>query len=163
VDWSVWKLTSKTCLVAGVILFSLLFTVFSFSDNTIHALSTTPSPSPTIFADFAVVGSAGPGGKISPSGSQFAYPGSSFTFTITPNSGYKISDVIVDGVSQGPISTYSFTNVQAGHEISATFTIETTSSPLEIVLIAILVAVVVLSLAVIVKRRAKRKRIERES
>jgi hypothetical protein len=145
--------------VAGVILFSLLFTSFSFSDNTIQALAT--SSTPTILADFAVIGSAEPGGTISPSGSQFAYPGSSFVFTITPNFGYKISDVTVDGVSQGPISTYSFDNVQAGHEIAATFTQDTTTLSAEIVLIAVLVAVAGLSITVFARRRAKSKRLER--
>jgi len=79
---------------------------------------------------------------------------------MTPNSGYKISDVIVDGVSQGPISTYSFTDVQAGHEISATFTRETTPIPVEFVLAAILVVVAgffIAVIAIIAKRRVKKR------
>ncbi|MDD5142911.1 hypothetical protein [Methanoregula sp.] len=47
--------------------------------------------------------------------------GESRTFTITPNSGYKIEDVLVDGVSQGAISSYTFSNVRADHTIWATF------------------------------------------
>ena len=49
--------------------------------------------------------------------------GSSITFTITPNTGYHTTDVRVDGVSQGAISSYTFSNVTANHTISATFAI----------------------------------------
>jgi hypothetical protein len=119
--------------------------------------SPEPTSSPTVYADFGVTSSAGPGGTISPSGSQFAYAGSSQTFTITADSGYKILDVVVDGVSKGPISTYSFTDVQANHEISATFTADAALFPVEIVLIALLAAAVVLSIVVVTKRRGKKK------
>jgi hypothetical protein len=72
-------------------------------------------------ADFVVVASAGLGGTINPSGSLFAYRGSSMTFTISPNTGLQISDVIVDGIAQGPITSYPFTNIQSNHQISASF------------------------------------------
>lgn len=154
------ELNSKAHVVAGVILFSLLFMSFSFSDNVIHASapSSSPPPTPTIFADFAVSASAGPGGSISPSGDQFAYPGSSLIFTITPNSGYRISNVMVDGISKGPISSYRFDNVQSSHEISATFATDTTLTPAEFILIALLVIVAGFSIVVILKRTSKRKR-----
>ncbi len=42
-------------------------------------------------------------------------------FTITPDSGFSISQVLVDGVDQGAVSTYTFTNVVTAHTISATF------------------------------------------
>ena len=148
------ELSSKAYAALGVVLFLLLFMSFSFSDSGIHASS--PTPTPTIFADFAVSAFAGPGGSISPSGDQFAYPGSSFTFTITPNSGYRISNVLVDGISKGAISTYRFDNVQSNHEISATFTADTTGTLAEVILIAILVVVAGFSITVIIKRRSKR-------
>ena len=46
-------------------------------------------------------------------------------FTITPISGYHVVDVVVDSVSQGAVATYTFTNVQANHVISATFAANT--------------------------------------
>jgi hypothetical protein len=108
----------------------------------------TPTTSPTPpFADFWITASAGPGGTISPEGEgMFAYPGSGYTFTITPDLGYQILDVTVDGVSQGCISTYSFTNIQSSHEISATFapTQTPTSTLTIVVVVGIVVAVVVL-------------------
>ena len=43
------------------------------------------------------------------------------TFNITPNEGYKISNVEVDGVSKGVITAYTFSDVKATHLIKATF------------------------------------------
>lgn len=67
---------------------------------------------------------AGTGGKISPSGSVKVPVGWNQTFKITASSGYRIKSVLVDGVSKGAISSYTFTNVTAGHTISATFTVK---------------------------------------
>ena len=72
-------------------------------------------------ATHTITATAGTGGNITPSGSVTVNDGANQTFTITANSGYQISDVLVDGVSQGAISTYTFTNVTADHNISASF------------------------------------------
>ncbi|MEM2613280.1 MAG: DUF2341 domain-containing protein [Nitrososphaerota archaeon] len=63
----------------------------------------------------------GIGGTIEPSGLIIAYYGENITFTITPNTGYHIHDVIVDEESQGPIETYTFNFVTANHTIVAQF------------------------------------------
>jgi hypothetical protein len=47
--------------------------------------------------------------------------GSSQKYTFTPNAGYSISTVTVDGVTQGAIGSYTFTNIQANHTIAVTF------------------------------------------
>ncbi|MDE5873332.1 MAG: hypothetical protein K2H07_05405, partial [Lachnospiraceae bacterium] len=44
------------------------------------------------------------------------------TYYITPYNGYTIKDVVVNGVSQGPRSSYTFTNIEADATITATFT-----------------------------------------
>ena len=75
---------------------------------------------------YIIAASAGTGGSISPSGSVSVTSGSSRTFTITPNSGYKISNVTVNGSSVGAVSSYTFSNVTANRTISATFTAATT-------------------------------------
>ena len=77
-----------------------------------------------------ITATAGTGGTISPSGAVTVNPGASKTFTITANSGYQISDVKVDGASQGAISTHTFTNVTSDHTISASFTQEATTHTL---------------------------------
>jgi hypothetical protein len=55
--------------------------------------------------------------------------GSSKTFTITPNSGYTVSGVTVDGASAGAVTSYTFNNVTAAHTIAAKFTANTSSTP----------------------------------
>lgn len=70
---------------------------------------------------FPISASAGIGGGISPSGNVAVDYGSDLTFRITPNSGYHIADVRVNGLSVGVISSYTFTNVQATYSIAATF------------------------------------------
>ncbi|MCX6829602.1 MAG: hypothetical protein NT002_10020, partial [candidate division Zixibacteria bacterium] len=68
-----------------------------------------------------ITASAGLGGSISPSGSVGVTHGSDQTFTITANVGYHVLDVVVDGGSVGPLTSYTFTNVTAEHSIHATF------------------------------------------
>jgi photosystem II stability/assembly factor-like uncharacterized protein len=72
---------------------------------------------------YTITASAYNGGSINPSGEIFVNYGDSKTFTIAPNSGYKIKDVIVDGVSVGTVSTYTFDNITADHTIEASFEI----------------------------------------
>lgn len=72
-------------------------------------------------AVLTIVSSAGTGGSISPVGNTAVARGGSKTFTILPLTGYKISGVVVDGVSVGAVSSYPFTNVQTAHTISASF------------------------------------------
>ncbi len=68
---------------------------------------------------FVITPTAGPNGTITPGTPQTVNCGGSAIFTIAPNTGYVILDVKVDGVSQGAITTYAFTNVTANHTIAA--------------------------------------------
>ncbi|MCX6345300.1 MAG: hypothetical protein NT018_09550 [Armatimonadetes bacterium] len=70
---------------------------------------------------FTITASAGANGSITPSGAVVVNQGSNQTFNITPNAGYAIAQVTVDGANQGAIATYTFSNVQTTHTISATF------------------------------------------
>ncbi|MHB8107583.1 MAG: stalk domain-containing protein [Candidatus Cryosericum sp.] len=72
-------------------------------------------------ATYGLTPSAGTGGGITPGTVQTVLRGASKTFTISPDAGYQIADVSVDGVSQGRISSYTFTNVTSSHTISARF------------------------------------------
>lgn len=60
-------------------------------------------------------------GSITPSGTVSVKKGENQTFTVTPNSGYEIEDVLVDGNSVGVVKSYTFENVTANHTIHATF------------------------------------------
>jgi hypothetical protein len=77
---------------------------------------------------FTIAASAGTNGSISPSGIVSVTQGSSQSFNITPAAGYTIASVTVDGANQGAINSYTFSNVQANHSISATFAIMTACS-----------------------------------
>jgi len=71
---------------------------------------------------------AGANGSITPSGAVPVNDGASQGFTIAANAGYVIQDVLVDGVSQGAVASYTFTNVTADHTISASFAADPTST-----------------------------------
>lgn len=68
-----------------------------------------------------ITASAGKGGTIDPSGTVNVADGKSRTFTITPDAGYFIQEVKVDGESKGTPSTYTFSNVKEDHNIAVTF------------------------------------------
>ncbi len=79
-----------------------------------------------VFAeDFVITASAGPGGSIAPAGDVTVTSGADQAFAITADAGYSVQDVAVDGVSQGPLSSYTFTGVAADHTIAATFAADT--------------------------------------
>lgn len=62
------------------------------------------------------------GGTIAPLGEVKVVKGKDQTFTITPNAGFFLSDVLVDGVSVGAVAPYTFTNVTtSGHTITPVF------------------------------------------
>lgn len=68
-----------------------------------------------------ITATAGEGGSIDPSGAVQITDGKSRTFTITPDAGYFIQEVKVDGESKGTPSTYTFSNVKEDHNIAVTF------------------------------------------
>ncbi|WP_291290529.1 hypothetical protein [Enorma sp.] len=70
---------------------------------------------------YTITASAGEGGTISPEGAIEVVTGHSQDFAISADEGYEIADVVVDGVSQGVISTYRFEDVAANHTIEVTF------------------------------------------
>lgn len=74
---------------------------------------------------FEITATAGEGGTITAEGlaeGKVAVPeDESATFTITPNAGYEIADVKVDGTSVGKKTTYTFDHVDSTHTIEATF------------------------------------------
>ena len=72
--------------------------------------------------DPLITAAASTGGTINPMGAVPVAPGGSQTFTIAPLLGQLIGTVTVDGVAQGAIGSYTFSNVTGSHTISATFT-----------------------------------------
>lgn len=83
-------------------------------------LNLTANPVTATYTQYTITATAGDNGSISPAGAS-VYRGDDQTFTITPNEGYEVADVLVDGSSVGAVSTYTFENVTGNHSISATF------------------------------------------
>ena len=85
---------------------------------------------------YTIVATAGPGGAIEPEGQIKVNHGDDREFIITPDTGYEIADVVVDGFSVGAIANYTFNNVVSDHTIDASFsqleyTITVSASPAE--------------------------------
>ena len=68
-----------------------------------------------------VTASAGTGGGISPFGLLSVAQGASLTFRVTPNAGFGIADVFVDGASQGAPDSVKLVNITANHTVAASF------------------------------------------
>jgi len=75
----------------------------------------------TPVTQFTITASAGSNGTINPSGTVSVNAGAAQNFTITPNQGYQVADVTVDGASVGAVSSYIFSSVTSNHTIHATF------------------------------------------
>ncbi|TLY27281.1 MAG: T9SS type A sorting domain-containing protein, partial [Ignavibacteria bacterium] len=70
---------------------------------------------------YTITATAGPNGTVTPSGTLIVDWGTSQSFAITGNTGFKVSNVLVDGVSVGRVTTYAFNNITSDHTVSATF------------------------------------------
>lgn len=91
---------------------------FEMPNKTVYITAVYESiPIPT----YKITASAGANGSISKSGKVSVKQGEDYTFTFTPNEGYKIKDVLVNGTSVGAVESYTFTNVTANGEITVEF------------------------------------------
>src|SRR5439155_8737895 len=68
-----------------------------------------------------ITATAGAHGSISPSGAVTVPYGANQSFTISPDPGNQVADVLVDGSSVGAVTNYTFNNVTADHTIAASF------------------------------------------
>ncbi|MBL0182058.1 MAG: hypothetical protein IPP96_07075, partial [Chitinophagaceae bacterium] len=74
---------------------------------------------------YTINATTGANGTVTPLGiTSVNYDGSQ-AYTITADACYHIVDVLVDGVSQGAVTSYTFNNVATNHTISATFAVNT--------------------------------------
>ena len=75
--------------------------------------------------NFTITATPGTGGAISPSGNVTVACGEDRKFTITPVTGYKVEDVLIDGASVGDVTSHTFTNIASAHTIEAVFAADT--------------------------------------
>ena len=92
-----------------------------YRDNHLVLIAGNPPTTPT----YDITASAGANGTISPDGIVTVTEGDDQIFTFTPDPGYEVADVVVNGISQGPLPDYTFSTVTSDHTISVTFAVET--------------------------------------
>ena len=73
------------------------------------------------YSYYTIKATAGAGGSISPSGNVSVREGRDQTFTITPDKGYAVANVKIDGKSIGAVKSYTFENVSRTHTIEVVF------------------------------------------
>jgi hypothetical protein len=102
----------------------------NIGDVYVYKVALSPSERQQIEADLmsrfvttehSITASAGAGGSINPTGSVPVPPGGTQTFTLTPQPGYVVSTLLVNGSSVTPAASYSFNNVTGAQTISASF------------------------------------------
>ena len=74
-----------------------------------------------IQTQFTITATAGNGGTIAPTGATKVYKRTSKAFTITPNAGYHVDSLTVDGTAVNVVTEYTFSDVTANHTIAVTF------------------------------------------
>ena len=104
-------------------------TAYVFSaDTTAYAHWTYTGGYYTYYTYYTIKATAGTNGSISPSGWTSVRHGWDQTFTITPDKGYAVAKVLVDGKSVGSVKSYTFKNVTKDHTIEVVFVKGTASS-----------------------------------
>ena len=73
------------------------------------------------YSYYTIKAAAGTGGSITPSGNVSVREGRDKTFTITPDKGYAVANVKIDGKSIGAVKSYTFENVSRTHTIEVIF------------------------------------------
>ena len=73
------------------------------------------------YSYYTIKATAGSGGSISPSGNVSVREGRDQTFTITPDKGYAVANVKIDGKRIGAVKSYTFENVRRAHTIEVIF------------------------------------------
>ena len=118
----VWDGASTSCTVYNLDYgTTYYFVARAYVGTNESADSGEVSFSTPLSASYTVLASTDGDGSISPDGTVTVADGADQSFTITPSAGSTITDVLVDGVSVGAVSSYTFTQVSQNHTISAAF------------------------------------------
>ncbi|MEG0750547.1 MAG: Stk1 family PASTA domain-containing Ser/Thr kinase [Oscillospiraceae bacterium] len=125
VDWKSSDPTKATVaggVVTGVATGSVTISANNHRGDTVSCTVTVTHAAPPPVKQYSITAtSADANGTLSPAGSSLVGSSQSLVYTITPNAGFAVADVLVDGASVGAVTTYTFSNVQSDHTISASF------------------------------------------
>lgn len=97
------------------VLLSVMIVFAAFSALCVNAAAVS-SPGNTVVVDSTVKGS---GGKITPSANY--KPGESPKYYITPDPGYKVKQVWIDGKPMGAITEFTFNDISENHTVEVEF------------------------------------------
>ncbi len=111
--------TSFDVVVTKAGIGELIFTADSKASPNIDVFEVTAKD--LTEAKHTITAIAGENGVISPAGAITLEEGQSETFTFTPNEGYEVSDVIVDGVSVGAMDSYTVEDIKKEHDYKCYF------------------------------------------
>jgi len=135
-----WTITGLLCVFAVLtVIFCFASGVFHFEPGSVKAndeeVEATPSPTPeeedtdVPTQRYSVFVSSSSGGTVSPNGNNMVNEWESLTVSVTPDEGYIISSVTVDGTEVGAVGSYTFDYVSENHSLVATFEKEPEPSP----------------------------------
>ncbi len=96
------------------------YTFTNITSNHTIAATFSAASGPTDPSTFDITVTQSANGTISP-GTTIVSDGDSLTFTITPDSGFQIADVLIDGKSVGARDSYTFMDIRSNHTITAKF------------------------------------------
>lgn len=117
-----------TLKTAGSYKLTVIFRLEEYNGSVWTSLDKTESASVSFkvasaaVTSYTITASNGSGGTISPSGNLHVEKGKSSTFQFTPDKGFQVAKVYIDGkVTKVKNNKYTFENVTANHTISVTF------------------------------------------
>ena len=119
-DGTTEKVTDYTYMPSGSLELSDRWITISYGGKTAEVEITVNEQNEQTI-EHTIIASAGIGGSISPSGKISVLPGTNKTFAIIEDSGYYISNIIVDGVNVEVRNSYTFNNIVGDHTIEVIF------------------------------------------
>lgn len=102
---------------------------YTAQDTSNNIATLTRTVNVVLAPTYNITATAGAHGSVSPSGTTAVNSGTNQLYTITPDDGYKIATLTVDGVNLAVATEYTFTNVKAAHAIDATFVLSNILPP----------------------------------
>lgn len=102
-------------------------TTYTITGTNSSGCSGTTTKTLNVIPSYSITASAGSHGSISPSGTTIVCEGGSQAYTITPDSGYLVANVLVDGSGVGTVTTYTFSEISSSHTISVAFVLDCTA------------------------------------